>query len=71
MAFRLMGKALDNTKDTHLVEEWQETSEDLYERTRDARALVKKQAKIQDAELRGILPLHPHAALLLKNMASY
>ena len=36
-----------------------------------ARALVKKQAKIQDTELRDVLPLHPYAALLLKNMASY
>ena len=71
MAFRLMGKALEKTKDTHLVEEWRETSEELYERTRDARALVKKQAKIQDAELRDVLPLHPYAALLLKNMSSY
>lgn len=71
MAFRLMAKALEKRQDTHLLDEWQETSEELYERTRDARALVKKQAKIQDAELRDVLPLHPYAALLLKNMASY
>lgn len=71
MAFRLMGKALEKRQDTHLMDEWTETSEELYERTRDARALVKKQAKIQDTELRDVLPLHPYAALLLKNMASY
>ena len=71
MAFRLMGKALEKRQDTHLMDEWSETSEELYERTRDARALVKKQAKIQDTELRDVLPLHPYAALLLKNMASY
>lgn len=71
MAFRLMGKALEKRQDPHLMDEWTETSEELYERTRDARALVKKQAKIQDTELRDILPLHPYAALLLKNMASY
>lgn len=71
MAFRLMGKALEKRQDTHLRDEWLETSEELYERTRDARVLVKKQAKIQDTELRDVLPLHPYAALLLKNMASY
>lgn len=71
MAFRLMGKALEKRKDTHLMEEWKGTAEDLYERTKDARALVKRQAKIQDEELRNVLPLHPYAALLLKNMASY
>ena len=53
------------------MDEWQEASEELYERTRDARALVKKQAKIQDTELRDVLQLHLYAALLLKNMASY
>ena len=71
MAFRLMGKALEKKQDTHLIDEWNETCDELYERTRDARALVKKQAKIQDQELRDVLPLHPYAALLLKNMASY
>ena len=71
MAFRLMGKALEKRQDSHLMDEWEETSEELYERTRDARALVKKQAKIEDSELRDVLPLHPYAALLLKNMASY
>lgn len=71
MAFRLMGKALEKRQDTHLMDEWKETAEELYERTKDARALVKKQAKIQDTELRDVLPLHPYAALLLKNMASY
>lgn len=71
MAFRLMGKALEKKQDTHLIDEWKETTDELYERTRDARALVKKQAKIQDQELRDVLPLHPYAALLLKNMASY
>lgn len=48
MAFRLMGKALEKRQDTHLMDEWQETSEELYERTRDARALVKKQAKMDE-----------------------
>lgn len=71
MAFLLMGEAMKKRQDTRLMDEWQETTKELYERTRDARALVKKQAKIEDAELRDVLPLHPYAALLLKNMASY
>ena len=58
MAFRLMGKALEKRQDTHLMDEWSETSEELYERTRDARALVKKQAKIQDKETCGLKPDH-------------
>lgn len=72
MAFKLMGKAMEKKKDDPVLEkEWAEDCDELYERTRDARQLVKKKANIQDQELRDVLPLHPYAALLLKNMASY
>ena len=66
-----MGAALEKTKDTVLRREWEQDCSELYERTREARGLVKKRAKIEDKELKDVLPLHPYAALLLKHMASY
>lgn len=71
MAFALMGQAMTKREDPYLMAEWEEITTELYDTTRDARGLVKKQAGIQDTELRKVLPLHPYAALLLKHMASY
>lgn len=68
-AFRLMGAAMKKTEDTVLLEEWKEIADDLYDRTRDSRVLVKK-IGISDEELKNILPIHPYAALLLKYISS-
>lgn len=70
MAFRLMGEAMEERKDTAVQAEWQETRDILYERTHDARKLVKEKAGINDNELKKILPIHPYAALLLKHISS-
>lgn len=70
MAFRLMGDAMEENKDSEVQKDWHETRDELYERTHDSRELVKKKAKITDAELEKILPIHPYAALLLKHISS-
>lgn len=70
MAFRLMGDAMEENKDPQIQKDWHVTREDLYDRTHDSRKLVKDKAKINDAELKKILPIHPYAALLLKHISS-
>lgn len=70
MAFRLMAAAMIKTKDPVVLEDWNDTANELYDLTRESRELVMKKAKIQDNELRNILPIHPYAALLLKHISS-
>lgn len=70
MAFQLMGAAMKKKDDDVLLEEWEEILEDLRDRTKDSRKMVKQEAKINDKELEGILPIHPYAAYLLKHIAS-
>lgn len=70
MAFRLMGKAMKIKDDVVIQNEWQEIRNNLYDRTTECRALVKQKAKINDNELKGVLPIHPYAALLLKYISS-
>lgn len=68
MAFRLMGAAMKVKED--LKDEWEEITDDLYDRTTDSRVLVQKKANITKEELERILPIHPYAALLLKHISA-
>lgn len=70
MAFKLMGAAMKKQDDEVVLKDWEDTVEDLYERTHDSRELVKAHASINDKELQGILPIHPYTACLLKYIAS-
>ncbi len=70
MAFRLMGNAMEEKDDPVIQKDWHDLRDDLYERTKNSRTLVKNKAKITDAELKKILPIHPYAALLLKHISS-
>lgn len=69
MAFRLMGDAMQENKDSQIQADWHDTRDELYERTHDSRQLVKQKAGITDQELKKILPIHPLAALVLKHIA--
>ena len=69
-AFKLMGHSMRKKQDEDIIAEWNEIRDDLYDRTRDSRELVRKQAKLSDDELKGILPIHPYAALILKNISA-
>ena len=70
IAFQLMGQALEKNSDPAVFQEWTEFADDLNDRLRDSRKHVMECAKISDAELMGILPIHPYTALLLKHISS-
>lgn len=70
IAFRLLGAAMEKTKDAAALNEWNDVAADLYNRTHDSRTLVKEKAGISDKELKDILPIQPYAALLLKHISS-
>lgn len=70
MAFQLMGAAMEKNKDEVVLQDWEMTVDDLYDRTYDSRKIVKSSANITDKELKNILPIHPYTALLLKHISS-
>lgn len=70
MAFKLMGQAMQESRDEDVQEDWHDTRDSLYERTHESRERVKKKANIDDTTLKSILPIHPYAALLLKHISS-
>lgn len=70
MAFVLTGHAMQKKNDQAILKEWNNIIEILYGETHDSREEVKKTAKIGDVELKGVLPIHPYAALVLKHIAS-
>lgn len=70
MAFRLMGEAMQISKDSTLAKEWEDFVEDLYDRATESRKKVMIQANITEKELKKILPIHPYAALLLKHISA-
>lgn len=70
MAFQLMGAAMEKNQDETVLDDWEMTVDDLYDRTYDSRKIVKASANISDKELKDILPIHPYTALLLKHISS-
>ncbi len=70
MAFILTGHAMQKKDDPAILKDWDEIIESLYDETHDSREEVKRTAKIGDKELKGVLPIHPYAALVLKHIAS-
>lgn len=65
-----MGAAMEKNTDPAVVEDWELAIDDLEDRTKESRKLVKSIARISDKEMKGILPIHPYAALLLKHISS-
>lgn len=70
IAFQLMGAAMEKNTDPAIAADWELAIDDLEDRTRESRKLVKTVARISDKEMKGILPIHPYAALLLKHISS-
>lgn len=70
MAFVLTAHAMQKVEDPAVIKEWDQTVDDLYDLTHDSRTEVIKAAKIGEKELKGVLPIHPYAALVLKHIAS-
>lgn len=70
IAFQLMGAAMEKNQDETVLEDWEDITDELSDRTKEARKLVKGIAHIEDKELKDILPIHPYTALLLKHISS-
>lgn len=70
IAFQLMGAAMEKNDDSSVMEDWNDVIDELEDRTKNSRKLVKDIARINDDELKGILPIHPYTALLLKHISS-
>ena len=70
IAFQLMGAAMEKNSDSEVTADWEDITEELQDRTKEARKLVKAAARIQDKELKDIIPIHPYTALLLKHISS-
>ena len=69
IAFSLIGHAFDVKPAAK--PDWDKLVDDLNDRVKNARSKVMATAKIADPQvMKDILPLHPMAALLLKNIAS-
>lgn len=79
MAFQLMAQAMKTTDDAVLMPKWEKYKASLNDQLSGVRntiaSISKKQNKLgqktvlSDAELQGIVPIHPYAALVLKNIA--
>lgn len=70
IAFQLMGAAMEKNKDVTVLKDWENITDELSDRTKDARKLVKSVARLEDKEMKDILPIHPYTALLLKHISS-
>jgi len=69
IAFDLIGHALN--VQSAAKDNWDKLADDFNERLKDSRAKVMSVAKIDNPKvMKDIMPLHPMAALLLKNIAS-
>lgn len=69
IAFELIGHALKIKPAAE--RDWQLISAALKDRTRRSRQAVAEYIKAPDKVLTGILPIHPMAALMLKNISTY
>ena len=82
MAMRLMAKALKTTTDPVLLQQWNEFKDDINNSIdlRSARAAIFQsikddeknfgsKIKLSDEDLKSVFPLHPYAAIMLKNMS--
>jgi len=71
IAFNLIGHAFNVKPAAKASGNWDAMADDLNGRVSSSRSAVMKVAKISDPQvMKDIMPLHPMAALLLKNIAS-
>lgn len=68
MGFKLIGKALQKDR-AHEVE-WTRLREDQRMNTKLSRKAVMEYARVNDEDLKNILPIHPYTAVVLKEIAS-
>lgn len=66
-----MGAAMQKNQDPIVYKEWtEEILSDLCDRTISSRKIVGEQTKLNDEQMKGILPIHPYAASLLKHIST-
>ncbi len=70
IAFQLMGAAMEKNEDKEVAEDWAKVRCDLEDRTKESRKLIRSAVNITDNDMMEILPIHPYAALILKNISS-
>ena len=76
IAFKLIGHALEKNTDTEIAKEWKELTERQFFDTSSGRKLIMERLNvltdddITDEDMMNILPIHPYAALILKNIAT-
>ena len=71
MAFKLMGTAMQKNTDPVVYNEWvNDILPDLCDRTVTSRRIVGEQTKLNEEQMKGILPIHPYAASLLKHIST-
>lgn len=82
MAMRLMAKALKTTDDPVLLPQWNEYKDDInnsielcnarnaiFQSIKDDERNYGSKIKLSDEDLKSVFPLHPYAAIMLKNMS--
>lgn len=73
MAFKLMAQAMKKTSDTLLLKDWEEDVKYFNDQLYNARNTIRNYRAykdVEDIDLQAIVPMHPYAALLLKNIAT-
>ncbi len=73
MAFRLMAQAMKTSNDPILKAEWAEDKAALNEELVQVRHVILKtqtHTGLKEQDLENIVPIHPYAALILKNIAT-
>jgi len=68
MAFKLMGRAMKK-KDV-AKNAWNKIADELFSEVSSASNMVIKTAKIEEEDLKGVLPIHPYSAIILKHLSS-
>ncbi|MZQ76088.1 MAG: hypothetical protein GT589_08075 [Peptoclostridium sp.] len=70
MAFKLMGKAMQIKDDSVIRNEWNKLADDLYGQIPVCSNMVMNLAKIDEKDLKKILPIHPYTAIILKHLSA-
>lgn len=70
MALKLMGRAMRIKNDPVVKDAWEMLSEDLYNNIPVCSSMIIKTSKIEEADLKKILPIHPYTAIILKHLSA-
>lgn len=70
MALKLIGKAIKIKNDLAVRDDWKKISEDLYTHIPICSSVVIKSSKIEEADLKKILPIHPYTAIILTHLSA-